>query len=73
MAANCKNTASLPVLCWQDNWTPDIAQKKAPTKAESYLNTDCGHRPAPTPHYLGLVIFILFASWPLLLKGKRSS
>ena len=30
MAANCKNTASLPVLCWQDNWTPDIDQKKAP-------------------------------------------
>jgi hypothetical protein len=73
MAANCKNTASLPVLYWQDNWTPDIDQKKAPPKAESYLNTDCGHRPAPTPHYLGLVIFILFASWPLLLKGKRSS
>ncbi len=30
MAANCKNTASLPVLCCQDNWTPDIDQKKAP-------------------------------------------
>ncbi len=30
MAANCKNTASLPVLYWQDNWTPDIDQKKAP-------------------------------------------
>ena len=30
MAADYKNTDSLPVLCRLDNWTPDIDQKKAP-------------------------------------------
>ena len=33
MAANCMNSASLPVLCCQNNWTPDIDQKKAPADA----------------------------------------
>jgi hypothetical protein len=58
MAANCKNTASLSVLCWQDNWTPDIDQKKAPTLAEaewfckSALEIYC-HSLTPAIHHMG--------------------
>jgi hypothetical protein len=61
MAANCKNTASLPVLCWQDNWTPDIDRKKAPTEAGAgkslsilSVGPEMYHFPlAPAIHHMG--------------------
>ncbi len=38
MAADYKNTESLPVLCRRDNWTPDLGQKKAPTLAGNVID-----------------------------------
>ncbi len=77
MAANCKNTTSLPVLCWQGNWTPGIDQKKAPAAFSQTARAPAGPvyshaalwrkgegRAGPAPFHLGSVVLSAeMAAW----------
>ena len=69
MAANCKNTSSLPVLCWQGNWTPDIDQKKAPTEAGA-LNPTGSRSALARVHMPDLWLLTLRLTLQLVRQGE---